>query len=98
MEVKILEDRYNPLLYRREIRFLVEHRGKPTPIKYDVRKYIAAMLNTDLNLVYIVRFITKTSTNVSEGLCHVYDSIDYAKRLVPDFIRKKNEAKRSGGG
>ncbi|MCS7113664.1 MAG: 30S ribosomal protein S24e [Candidatus Bathyarchaeota archaeon] len=98
MEVKILEDRYNPLLCRREIRFLVEHRGRSTPVKFEVRKYLAAMLNTDLNLVYIIRFATKTSTNLSEGLCHVYDSKDYVERLVPGFIRRKNEPKQAGGG
>jgi len=98
MEVKILEDRYNPLLCRREIKFLVEHIGRPTPIKFEVRKYLAAMLNKDLDLVYIVRFVTKTSTNISEGLCHVYDSRDYAERLVPGFIRRKNELKQTEGG
>ncbi|MEM2165336.1 MAG: 30S ribosomal protein S24e [Candidatus Bathyarchaeia archaeon] len=97
MEVKILEERYNPLLCRREIRFLVEHRGRSTPIKFEVRKYLAAMFNTDLSLVYIIRFVTKTSTNLSEGLCHVYDSKEYVERLVPDFIRRKNESTQSGG-
>ncbi|MBS7642355.1 30S ribosomal protein S24e [Candidatus Bathyarchaeota archaeon] len=97
MEVKIVEERYNPLLCRREIRFLVEHRGRSTPIKFEVRKYLAAMFNTDLSLVYIIRFVTKTSTNLSEGLCHVYDSKEYVERLVPDFIRRKNESTQSGG-
>ncbi|MEM4462023.1 MAG: 30S ribosomal protein S24e [Candidatus Bathyarchaeia archaeon] len=97
MEVKIVEERYNPLLCRREVRFLVEHRGRSTPIKFEVRKYLAAMFNTDLSLVYIIRFVTKTSTNLSEGLCHVYDSKEYVERLVPDFIRRKNESTQSGG-
>lgn len=97
MEVKIVEERYNPLLCRREVRFLVEHRGRSTPVKFEVRKYLAAMFNTDLSLVYIIRFVTKTSTNLSEGLCHVYDSREYVERLVPDFIRRKNESKQSGG-
>lgn len=97
MEVKVVEERYNPLLCRREVRFLVEHRGRSTPVKFEVRKYLAAMFNTDLSLVYIIRFVTKTSTNISEGLCHVYDSREYVERLVPDFIRRKNESKQSGG-
>lgn len=97
MEVKIIEERYNPLLGRRELKFQVDHKGRATPVKFEVRKHIAAMLNVDLDLAYIVSYKTKTSTNVAEGICHVYEDRYYVERLVPKHIYRKNNPKETGG-
>ena len=91
MEVKILSENENPLLKRREVVFQVEHNQTgSTPPRLEVRNAIAKILKTDVSLVFIKKLETKTGTRKSVGLANVYDSLEHAKLIEPEYIVKRN--------
>jgi len=91
MEIKIVSDRENPLLKRREVHFHVEHsQTGGTPPRLEVRGAVANALKTDTNLVFIKRLETKTGTHTTAGVANVYDSVEQAKLIEPEYIVKRN--------
>jgi small subunit ribosomal protein S24e len=91
MEVKIISEKQNPMLKRREISFQVEHEETgSTPTRPEIRKAVAAALKADENAVFVKRFETKTGTSTAVGLANVYDSMEQAKLVEPKHIIKRN--------
>lgn len=91
MEVKIVSERENLLLKRKEVHFQVEHtQTGSTPPRQEVKKAVAEMLKKDLNLVFIKKLETKTGTNMAVGVANVYDSVDQAGHIEPKYIIKRN--------
>ena len=43
MDIEVLEEFYNPLLERREVRFQVKHPGSATPERFKVRQALREM-------------------------------------------------------
>jgi len=91
MEVKILSESVNPLLKRREVVFQVNHNQTgSTPPRLEVKNAVAKLLKTDVNLVCIKKLETKTGTRKAIGLANVYESIEHAKLIEPEYIVKRN--------
>jgi small subunit ribosomal protein S24e len=91
MEVKILSEKENPLLKRREVHFRVEHsQTGNTPPRLEVRKALATALKRDADLVFVKKIETKTGTRTAVGLANVYDSVEQAKLIEPKYIIKRN--------
>ncbi|MEM2937453.1 MAG: 30S ribosomal protein S24e [Candidatus Bathyarchaeia archaeon] len=91
MEVKILSETENPLLNRKEIAFKVEHdQTGSTPPRTEVKEAIAKALKTDSNLVFIKKIETKTGTRKAVGIANVYDSVEHAKLIEPEYVIKRN--------
>ena len=91
MEVKILSEKENPLLKRREVHFRVEHsQTGNTPPRLEVRKALATALKRDADLVFVKKIETKTGTRAAVGLANVYDSVEQAKLIEPKYIIKRN--------
>ncbi|UCC57764.1 MAG: 30S ribosomal protein S24e [Candidatus Bathyarchaeum sp.] len=91
MKVKIVLKEQNPLLKRKEVTFRIEHeKNGGTPTRVEVRKQLATMLKTDLELVYIKRMKTKTGTMVAVGEANAYESIEQAKLIEPQHIIARN--------
>jgi small subunit ribosomal protein S24e len=91
MEVKIVSEDRNALLKRREVSFIVEHADTgSTPQRIEVRRAVANSLKADENMVFVKKFSTKTGTSTAVGLANVYDSIEQAKRIEPEYIVNRN--------
>ncbi len=91
MEVKIIAEKQNPMLKRREVDFRIEHgQTGGTPGRLEVRKALAAALKLDENVVFVKKFETKTGTSTANGVAHVYDTVDQAKLIEPEYIIKRN--------
>jgi small subunit ribosomal protein S24e len=91
MEIKIVSEKENPVLKRREICFHVEHdQTGSTPPRLEVRKAVASALKKNTDLVFVKRFETKTGTRFAIGVANVYDSIEQAKLIEPEYILKRN--------
>jgi small subunit ribosomal protein S24e len=91
MEVEITAKKENPLLKRREVEFKIEHDDiGGTPARLEVRKAVASALKTDVSVVFVRRFVTKTGTRRSFGTANAYDSVDYAQSVEPDYIVARN--------
>src|SRR3989304_5944315 len=91
MEVKIVSTKENPLLKRKEVKCTIEHgpRGK-TPPRLDVKKALAAELKVNEELVFVLAMQTKTGTSIAAGVANGYETVGQAKRVEPDYIKKRN--------
>lgn len=91
MELKITSEKENPLLKRKEIHFQLSHaQTGSTPRRLEVRDAIAKAVKTDVNLVFVKRVETRTGTQTALGVAHVYDSIEQARLIEPEYIIKRN--------
>ena len=91
MKIKVTSKKRNLLLKRREVAFEVDHRDiGGTPPRFEVRKELASMLKTDLELVYVKKMVTKTGLMVAVGEANAYDSVEDAKLVEPEYIVARN--------
>ena len=91
MDAKVISKNRNLLLKRREVYFQVGHyETGSTPPRLEARKAIARALKTDADLVFVKRFETKTGTHTAIGLANVYDSVEQARLVEPEYIVKRN--------
>lgn len=91
MEVKVISEKKNLLLKRREIQFHVDHnQNGSTPPRLEVKKALAAALKTDADLVFVKKVQTGTGTHVALGVANIYDSVEQAKLIEPEYILKRN--------
>ena len=102
MEIKIISQKDNKPLKRREITFEVEHAETGgTPARTEIRRMLASLLKVDQQLVYIKRLETRTGTRVASGNANAYDSLEQAKLIEPEYIIERNspsEKKPKGEG
>ncbi len=102
METKILSETENKLLKRKEVVFQVEHsQTGSTPPRTEVKEALAKALKKDANLIFIKKMETKTGTRTAIGTANIYDSLEHAKLIEPEYIVKRNipteEQKKEGG-
>jgi ribosomal protein S24E len=91
MKTKIVLEKDNPLLKRKEVHFQVKHdETGSTPPRLEVRKAVASALKAKPNLVFVKRLETKTGTHTAVGLANVYESMDQARLVESDYIIKRN--------
>ena len=91
MQVKIDSTKDNALLKRKEVGFtIVSGPKEKTPQRLEVKKAVAIELQTGDDVVFIKRMRTKTGTSTTAGVANVYKSVNQAKIVEPDYIRKRN--------
>ncbi len=98
MELIIDEKKENPLLNRIEIRFRVRHPKAPTPKREDVRNLIAANLNVEKDRVIIDKMHTPFGIHETRGYAKVYNTVEDAKKIEPDYILRRNKLLEGGEG
>lgn len=90
MEIKIISQKENLLLKRKEIQFNVEHETGSTPRRQEVRNAVAAALKSNVDMVFIKKFETQTGTHTAIGTANLYDSVQQARLIEPEYIVKRN--------
>ena len=91
MQVNIDSTKDNPLLKRKEIVFTITQGPKEkTPPRLEVKKAVAIEMKIGDDVVFIKRMRTKTGTNITVGEANVYQSVNQAKIVEPEYIRKRN--------
>ncbi len=91
MEFKILEKKENPLLHRIEVKFEVSHPKSKTPSRDDVRNLLAANLNADKSRVILDKIETPFGSTLSRGFAKIYDSVEDAKKIEPEYVLIRNK-------
>ena len=91
MEVKIVSTKENPLLKRKEVDFRVEQdpKGK-TPARLEAKKALATKLQINEELIFIKNMRTMTGTKTAVGIANAYETVEQAKFIEPEYIRKRN--------
>jgi small subunit ribosomal protein S24e len=93
VEIKILEDRANPLLKRHEYRFEIAHATASTPTRDAVRGELSKLVKAPKDRVVIERMRARYGTAVSRGDALVYESADAAKAITRAHILIRNGLK-----
>ena len=87
---KLKEDRYNPLLRRREVIVEIWHIGLPTPTRLEVRKEIANMFKVSEDRVFVRHIYTEFGIGKSKVEAHIYDDPEFGKKIEPLYIQLRN--------
>jgi ribosomal protein S24E len=90
VELRLLEERYNPLLLRREVIFEADHTGAATPSRPEIAKRISALMNSRPESTVVVKLKTSTGLNLTKGVCHIYDSPQRTLQIEPEYVRLRN--------
>ena len=91
MQIKIESTKDNPLLKRKEVGFTVVQGPKEkTPQRLEVKKALAAEMKISDNVVFVKRMQTKTGTNITHGVANIYQKVDQAKLVEPEYISMRN--------
>lgn len=93
MEIKILDERANPLLKRREYRFEIAHATAATPGREAVRVELAKVVRAPKDRVIIERMRARFGTAVTRGEANVYESAESAKAITRGHILVRNGLK-----
>lgn len=97
MEVKLIDDRNNALLKRREVKFSATYVGS-TPSRQEVRSKLAAVLNSDKNLTVLDYLRSDYGKHVAQGYVKVYADAE-SMEVEPAYKLKRNfEVKKAEGG
>lgn len=91
MEIKIVEQRPNPLLKRTEYRFEVGHTAQSTPNREAIRVELAKDLNVPKDRVIVERMRSKFGTPKTVGEALVYASTDDAKAIEREHVLVRNK-------
>ncbi|MCS7128746.1 MAG: hypothetical protein N3E36_06350 [Sulfolobales archaeon] len=87
----VVEERYNPLIKRREVVVRVFHSGKGTPSRGLVRQALANAYGVSTSCIYVRRIISERGMNSTIIEAHIYESLEKAKVFEPEYIIKRNE-------
>jgi len=91
MKVKVANQHYNPLLKRKEVIFEAEHgQHEGTLSRTELRKNLAEILKTNVDLVFVQRAVTKTGMMLTVGEANVYDAVEQAKLVEAKHIFERN--------
>jgi ribosomal protein S24E len=93
MDLKILEERPNPLLQRVEYHFAVAHPSGATPKRDEVRTELAKAAKVPKDRLVIQRMHARFGTATTMGWAASYQSADQLKRIVPDHLQVRNGLK-----
>lgn len=98
MDIKVLEEKNNPLLQRREVKFSVSH-NLGTPSREEIKGKLAAYLNSKPELVIIERMRSQFGMRETRGYAKIYETQERLKSVETEHIIQRNtkkEAKKEG--
>ncbi|MCE4621222.1 MAG: 30S ribosomal protein S24e [Desulfurococcales archaeon] len=87
---EVVEDKYNPLIKRREIKLRINHMLKPTPMRVMLRMALAEAFGVDIPRIYIRSIRTEYGMGVSWAEVHIYDTKERALQFEPKYIIERN--------
>jgi ribosomal protein S24E len=93
VEIRILEEKANPLLHRREYWFEVSHATAATPKREEVRGEFAKLTKAPKDRVIIERMRARYGTATTRGEAIVYESVEAAKSTERGHILVRNGLK-----
>ncbi|RLF49503.1 MAG: 30S ribosomal protein S24e [Thermoplasmata archaeon] len=90
MEIEVVSERNNPLLRRVELRIRVEHKGKKTPTRDEVREAIAKIKKVQKDRVIVDYLHSEFGWGVSRGYVKIYDTKKDALEIEEEHILIRN--------
>ena len=92
MDIKVIEERDNPILGRREVTFRVEHDG-PTPSRNSIIEKIAATMNSKPGLVIVDHMNSEFGKRETVGYAKIYASEERVSEVERPHVIQRNVPK-----
>jgi len=89
LEIKVIEEKDNPLLNRREISFRIIH-DESTPSRKSVVERLAATMNSKVGLVYVDGLKTEFGKRETLGYAKIYETEERAAQVERAHIIERN--------
>jgi small subunit ribosomal protein S24e len=90
MDIKIIKEKNNALLNRRELNLAVTFDGA-TPSRNDVKAKIAAMLNAPLELVIIQKMDNEFGKQEVEAYIKIYEDAARMNQIEEAYVLERNK-------
>ncbi len=92
-DIEILEERKNLLVERNEIKFRIDHFGKGTPNRLEIKKKIAAMKGSNEKLTIVSNIQTRFGSARAIGKVYIYENAEKLQYFEPFHIKVRNLSK-----
>jgi small subunit ribosomal protein S24e len=89
LDIKIIEEKNNPMLNRREVVFKVTHESA-TPSRKSIVDRIAATMNSKEGLVIVDNLRTEFGKRETIGYAKIYETEERAKQVERPHIIERN--------
>ena len=89
-DLEIIDEKKNPLIDRVELKVKIEHFGKTTPNRLEIKSKIAAMKGSDEKLTIIKDIKTHFGSTSDIGTIYIYDNSQDLKYYEPFHIQVRN--------
>ena len=89
MDIKVLNEKNNPVLNRREIAFKVIH-DEATPSRKSIVERLAATQNSKVGLVFVDSLKTEFGKRETIGYAKIYETEERAKQIERAHIIERN--------
>ncbi len=89
MDIQVIQEKNNPMLGRREVRFKITH-DAATPSRKSVVDKIAATMNSKPGLVIIDQLDTEFGKRETFGYAKIYETEERAKQVEREHIVQRN--------
>ncbi|WP_319506864.1 30S ribosomal protein S24e [uncultured Methanolobus sp.] len=90
MDIKIIKDKNNALLNRRELDLKVKFDGA-TPSRNDVKGKLAAMLTVPLELVIVQKMDNEFGRQELKGYVKIYEDEARMKQVEEAYVLERNK-------
>lgn len=90
MELKIVSNKENALMGRKEIAFLLRHDGETTPSRVQVRQLLASEVGSKTENVVIDAMESEYGRGQTRGTARAYRSADEARKTERTHFLKRN--------
>ena len=89
-DIKVVEERYNPLIGRKELNVVIAHMGRGTPRRYTIRTAIAEIFKVPIECVYVINIKTRYGQGLSYARIHIYDDPKRGEEIENEHIKRRN--------
>ena len=92
-EYKIIKERNNPLIERKEYEVYINHITRGTPSRQEIREAISKLLNVPLENIYVISVKSVYGYGASKALIHVYSDAKRGEEIESEYIKIRNKPK-----
>jgi ribosomal protein S24E len=94
VKIKVLEEKHNPFLKRKELLVYIDHESEPTPSMKALEQFLIKDLSTTAEKLEILNIYSARGAANAKSQVHVWDDKKPEKKVKKKGIEKKEEPKQ----
>ena len=90
MKTKMIHEKNNPVLKRKEIKVEITHEKGGTPDRIAIKDFLASQLKEKPENLFIIKVEGKTGSDSSICQAEIYESKELAGEILPEYLSTRN--------